>query len=249
MKSLVAFVRRKLSESAARQAATDFREIASRADVERLRHLLQQSPELLDVVLHLPPGLERTSVLEVLLDHGLAPDSDRARNELLYSATTNDCPSIRLLVERGVATHGAGYEKKSPLHSAAEMWHPSAVTLLLELGADVNATSREGKTPLDVAATSTWKTYPYKANDGTTTMETLRRHGGVNGGGAAAARPALSPAEQARATCRHQFQWITARGLDCVVCHRPVSHELVSDDRGKHCSQCGLVIHVRCQSQ
>jgi cytohesin len=89
------------------------------------------------------------------LDHGLDVNQP-------FSATAGTVPVIcsiekkrmsilKLLLEKGAGIGLNPYGTSTPLHAAAGRW-PEAIPVLLEAGADVNARSTTGRTPLMSAA-------------------------------------------------------------------------------------------------
>jgi hypothetical protein len=48
--------------------------------------------------------------------------------------------------------------------------------------------------------------------------------------------------------CRHHFIWVDRSGILCFVCGRPISSNLVSEDRGRICQKCSMAFHVECKA-
>jgi tankyrase len=68
----------------------------------------------------------------------------------------NQSAVIRFLVESGVSVNENDKNGVTPLHRAVRFRSPAGVSLLLQLGADVNATDRKShSTPLHRAVTNT----------------------------------------------------------------------------------------------
>eukprot|EP01063_Lacrimia_lanifica_P014565 TRINITY_DN2112_c1_g1_i1.p1 TRINITY_DN2112_c1_g1~~TRINITY_DN2112_c1_g1_i1.p1 ORF type:complete len:750 (+),score=123.41 TRINITY_DN2112_c1_g1_i1:662-2911(+) len=67
---------------------------------------------------------------------------------LCHCASRGDVEQLRELLNRGVSPDVADYDKRTPLHTAAEEGHLFTVQLLLDFGANVNPRDRWGHTPL-----------------------------------------------------------------------------------------------------
>jgi ankyrin repeat protein len=82
---------------------------------------------------------------------GFQVDAANAAGEtpLMVAALRGRLDWCRRLIERGAAVNRPGW---TPLHYAASGPEPKAVALLLERGADVDASSPNGTTPLMMAA-------------------------------------------------------------------------------------------------
>jgi len=82
--------------------------------------------------------------------------SDPNQKQMIRAAKKGDAATIRSLVEADPALIAArDTDSSTPLHCAAWKGHAEVVTLLLDLGADVNARNQNdhwGDTPLHAAA-------------------------------------------------------------------------------------------------
>ncbi|TWU55036.1 ankyrin repeat domain-containing protein [Rubripirellula reticaptiva] len=82
-----------------------------------------------------------------------APDPDRKYTALLMAAYNGHSHVIKVLLEHGAEVDARDFEGKTPLMHAASGPFPDAVTMLVDAGANVNATeTTEGFTALMTAA-------------------------------------------------------------------------------------------------
>lgn len=49
--------------------------------------------------------------------------------------------------------------------------------------------------------------------------------------------------------CSHQFFFLDKSGYNCVVCGLSISADMLSEQRGKGCQQCGISVHVNCEAK
>jgi len=71
---------------------------------------------------------------------------------ILQAARDGDVSAVeRLLSDDPGLVNAAGDQRKAPLHWAAERNHPEVPRMLLDAGADLEATTAWGATPLDWA--------------------------------------------------------------------------------------------------
>ena len=73
---------------------------------------------------------------------------------LLFAASRDDVERCRMLLDSGVLPSAMDYDRRSALHVAASDAAVAVVRLLVQRRADVNATDRWHRTPLDDAVTS-----------------------------------------------------------------------------------------------
>lgn len=108
-----------------------------------------------------------TTGAELLIAEGAYPSGDPALHcPLLASSFRENSKFMKLLIDNGASVHSrvpekaqdfypeimAYYKGVQPVHVAARACQLSAVRLLLESGADVNARDEYGHTPLMMAA-------------------------------------------------------------------------------------------------
>jgi ankyrin repeat protein len=86
-----------------------------------------------------------------------------------------------VLTSAGADVNAADRRGSTPLHNAASGGHDAAVRLLAEQGANLEAETQSGQTPLAMTATSTNLSLAayVTAKDGTSTAELLRALGAV----------------------------------------------------------------------
>ncbi|TDT72616.1 L-glutaminase [Allofrancisella inopinata] len=71
--------------------------------------------------------------------------------ELIWAASTGDLSEVKRAVALGVDINKGDYDKRTALHLAAAEDHENIVKYLVSKGADITATDRWGKMPLDDA--------------------------------------------------------------------------------------------------
>jgi ankyrin repeat protein len=111
-------------------------------------------------------GIERTYILQYLLEHGGDPNlrSTIRISPLMQASLEGLASQARLLISKGALVNDADFQKETPLHYACRgipdepqlhLWGDDSATtiqLLVDRGASVNAQDFEGKTPLMNAA-------------------------------------------------------------------------------------------------
>ena len=127
-------------------------------DVQVVRRLLDLGFELNAADAHGQPGLsvairaESPKVVKVLLERpGIDVNALNAAGEspLMLAAIQGDLVDVKLLIGHGARVNQPGW---SALHYAAASPHTDVLKFLIEQGADVQARSPNGTTPLMMAA-------------------------------------------------------------------------------------------------
>jgi ankyrin repeat protein len=92
-------------------------------------------------------------VLKVFLDAGLKPNTVEWNHVLLWHAVSSNNPAaIKVLIEARADVNAKDrYDEATPLHQAAAQGDLDNVKTLVDAGADTNAVSKRGGTPLDDA--------------------------------------------------------------------------------------------------
>ena len=106
----------------------------------------------IDHASHAGPWKERpaSDIVQLLLDHG-------AEVDVFQAAALGDVARLRALLDEDRQRASARDEKgRSPLYEAAHNLHLEAVELLLERGAELEAQTQWGETPLSTAITHSW---------------------------------------------------------------------------------------------
>ena len=141
----------------------DVFDAAAVGDVDRLRTLLDDDPELVNDVasdgftpLHLASYFGQPKVVELLLARSANPDAiatSGSELRVLNSAAAGGHHSIaHLLLDHGAEVDPRQTGGFTPLHEAAHKGDVVMVHLLLERGADPGATTDDGHTAADLAA-------------------------------------------------------------------------------------------------
>jgi ankyrin repeat protein len=132
---------------------------ASTADVETVKQMLEQTPDLVHshspdgwTYLHRASELGRRDVAELLLTFG-ADVNARARNglantPLLCAVIGQHSDLVTLLLAHGADVNVRNTAGSTPLHKAAIGGNARLVRLLLAHGAQVDARNTGGQTPL-----------------------------------------------------------------------------------------------------
>ncbi len=90
-------------------------------------------------------------VAELVRNYCGPSNPDRGGTSLTWTAWLNDTEAVKILLGRGVNVNGTDSEGRTALHEGAH-WGAEMTRLLLDGGADVNAPSKKGVTPLMMAA-------------------------------------------------------------------------------------------------
>ena len=137
-------------------------EASAVGDAQRLRHLLEEQPEKVNVPNQqgfTPLGLSaffgHKAAVQVLLARGAEVDlidSSRFANTPLDAAVAaNHLEIVQVLLTAHASVNVRSAGGYSPLHKAAQNGNWDLVKLLLDHKADPQATDDAGKTPLDYA--------------------------------------------------------------------------------------------------
>lgn len=143
-------------------ATADAFDAAALGEVDRIRDLLDQEPELAAAfaddgftALHLAAWFGHVKVAEVLLARGADPRvvaHNPTAIEPLNSAAAAGHPVIaHLLLDRGAEVDATQQGGITPLHSAAAHNDAAMVALLLARGADPTQTTDDGRSAADLA--------------------------------------------------------------------------------------------------
>jgi uncharacterized protein len=147
---------------AARSTSLDVFEAATVGDLERLRSLLEEDPELArarsvddGTPLHFAAFFSQPEAAKLLIDRGAdieAVASTFGNVRPLHSAAAaSNTQTVHDLLDAGAdpnARQGGGF---TPLHAAAQNGDRESLEALLEKGADPEAKTDEGKTAIDFA--------------------------------------------------------------------------------------------------
>lgn len=90
-------------------------------------------------------------VVELARNYYGPKNPDRGGTALTWAAWLNNAETVKILLDRGVKVNAGDAEGRTALHEGAR-WGPSITQLLLDKGADVNARTKQGVTPVMLAA-------------------------------------------------------------------------------------------------
>jgi ankyrin repeat protein len=140
---------------------TSIDEAAGTGDIERVKELLKERPELArkqsapfsETPLHSAAARGSVAMAELLLAAGAEINvKDAGGSTPLHNATKSGNPEMVqwLLLNKADASarDSAG---RTPMHTAAFGGNPDVIRLLLSRGADPGVTNQDGVTPLDIA--------------------------------------------------------------------------------------------------
>ncbi|WP_052188150.1 ankyrin repeat domain-containing protein [Cellulophaga sp. Hel_I_12] len=143
----------------------DIFEAATLGDLEHLKLLLNQKPELLHgysadgfTLLGLAAFFNHLNLAQELLKKGADPNV-AANNSFKVTPLHSACASSNLkmaalLIQNGADVNAKQMQNITPLHAAAHNGQTALVQLLADHGADLKAKTDNGKTPLSMAEES-----------------------------------------------------------------------------------------------
>lgn len=140
--------------------ASGIHEAAKNGDMKTVKGLLAEDPTLRRSIddskrspLHWAALRGRTDMMALTYDRKVLESPDFIGFTPLFLAIMADREAVRWLLDKGADFHAAaGTAKITPLHWAAERGKPGTTALLIERGADLEATNLAGTTPLMTAA-------------------------------------------------------------------------------------------------
>ena len=142
-------------------AATPNMDAAEAEELQRLKRLFKDSPDLLatkkseseSTPLYIAAAMGHLEVIRFLLDQGIPVDSLDKGGSALYTAAWNGRASaVKLLLERGAKVDAINYGNDTALCNASAKGFQSVAELLINAGANVNAHGIDQITPLHNAA-------------------------------------------------------------------------------------------------
>jgi uncharacterized protein len=143
--------------------ALDIFEACASGDCSRMESLLRQDPMLVHESspdgwgpLHLAAAFGGPEATALLLAHGAHVhrfSRNPLHNQALHAcmALSQNCETVRLLIEQGADVNMAQAGGYTPLHQAAANGRADLVGILLEAGANQELRCHQGKTPMDYA--------------------------------------------------------------------------------------------------
>jgi ankyrin repeat protein len=141
----------------------DIFEACALGDCSRIESLLRQDAMLVHessadgwAPLHLAAAFGGPQATSLLLTHGAHVhrfSRNPMHNQPLHAciALSQDCDTVRLLIEQGANVNMAQAGGYTPLHQAAAAGRADLTRILLEAGADPATLCHQGKTPADYA--------------------------------------------------------------------------------------------------
>ncbi|MEA1786002.1 ankyrin repeat domain-containing protein [Arenibacter sp. GZD96] len=146
----------------------DIFEAATLGEVERVKQLLEEKPELLNdysndgfTLLGLAAFFGHLDLAQELLEKGADPNI-AANNQFkvapIHSAcATSNLEMAVLLIKNGADVNAKQMQNVTPAHSAAHNGQTELVQLLFDNKADINAKMENGQTPLSMAEEAKFK--------------------------------------------------------------------------------------------
>lgn len=143
--------------------ASEIHEAAKNGNLEKVKALLEDNPELLNekdsqgfTPLHSAVTNGRIHIIRFLIEKGadIEIKNNNGLSPLFTALDRGRDPAAHLLIEKGADVNVKGFRNRTLLHTAARTGNIRVARLLVNHGAEINARDSQGYTPLDLSLSS-----------------------------------------------------------------------------------------------